>query len=82
MVRTQIQLTEDQALTLKTLAARRGVSVAELIRQAVTELLQSTDLIDPKERIKRAFEVAGRFRSRKSNVSVDQDRYLDEAYRK
>jgi len=40
MVRTQIQLTEDQALTLKTLAARRGVSVAELIRQAMEEYLE------------------------------------------
>ena len=35
MVRTQIQLSEKQAKALKKLAARRNVSVAELIRQAV-----------------------------------------------
>ena len=34
MVRTQIQLTEDQASRMKSAAARRGVSMAELIRRA------------------------------------------------
>ena len=35
MVRTQIQLTDDQAKTVKKLAMTRGVSMAEFIRQAV-----------------------------------------------
>ena len=35
MVRTQIQLTEEQAIKVKKIAARRGVSMAEVIRDAV-----------------------------------------------
>jgi hypothetical protein len=34
MVRTQIQLTNDQAKTVKKLAMPRGVSMAEFIRNA------------------------------------------------
>lgn len=37
MIRTQIQLTEEQARALKALAAARHVSVAELIRQSVDD---------------------------------------------
>jgi hypothetical protein len=40
MIRTQIQLTEEQARRLKAMAAERGTSVAELIRQGVDDLLQ------------------------------------------
>ncbi|MCI0416126.1 ribbon-helix-helix domain-containing protein [bacterium] len=82
MIRTQIQLTEEQAKTLKAMAADRGVSVAELIRQGVSELIASSNAIDYSERIKRAIQAAGRFHSRKSNISVKHDRYLDEAYSK
>ena len=41
MIRTQIQLSEKQAKALKSLAAGRNVSVAELIRQAVDEALRA-----------------------------------------
>ena len=40
MIRTQIQLTEEQAQRLKTLAAEQGKSVAELIRQSVDETIK------------------------------------------
>ncbi|MGH2555074.1 MAG: ribbon-helix-helix protein, CopG family, partial [Actinomycetota bacterium] len=33
MIRTQVQLTEEQARQLKRVAAERGVSLAEIIRQ-------------------------------------------------
>jgi predicted DNA-binding ribbon-helix-helix protein len=35
MVRTQVQLSEAQVRALKQIAAERGVSVAELIRQSL-----------------------------------------------
>jgi len=35
MVRTQVQLTEEQAKKVKKIAASRGVSMAEVIRDAV-----------------------------------------------
>lgn len=38
VIRTQIQLTEQQAQPLQALAKRRGVSMAELIRQGVDHL--------------------------------------------
>jgi Ribbon-helix-helix protein, copG family len=82
MIRTQIQLTKEQAKILKEIAAERGISMAELIRQGVSELIESSNAIDYTERIKRAIQVAGRFHSRKSNVSAKHDDYLVEAYSK
>lgn len=82
MVRTQIQLTEEQARLLKKLAAEQGVSVAELIREGVSEMLKDSHRMDPAERVKRALEIAGRFHSRKTDISSKHDRYLHHAYEK
>jgi len=49
MVRSQIQLTEEQFRSLKTASARTGKSMAELIRQAVDRFVSSSD-IDPRRR--------------------------------
>ena len=80
MVRTQIQLSEDQAQALKQLAARQETSMAELIRQAVDQLLRSASIVDPAERKRRALEAAGRFSSDVTDLSTQHDRYLAEAY--
>jgi Ribbon-helix-helix protein, copG family len=82
MVRTQVQLTEKQANTLKNLAASRYLSIAELIRQAVDTFIKSSSGIDIEERKKKALEIAGRFRSGKHDVSSKHDNYLSEAFRK
>jgi len=80
MIRTQIQLTERQASRLKTLAAARGVSVAELIRQSVDAFSSSAGQTDPEQRWRRAVDVIGRFHSNKADVSSRHDHYLAEAY--
>ncbi len=80
MVRTQIQLSEKQAKALKKLAARRNVSVAELIRQAVDEQLRAAGSIDGDERKRRALEAVGRFHSGLSDLSSAHDQYLAEAF--
>ncbi len=80
MVRTQIQLTEEQAAALKRLAAAKRVSVAELIRQGVENLLHSIGTISPEERRKRALAVAGRFHSGISDLSRKHDEHLAEAF--
>ena len=80
MVRTQIQLTEDQAKTLKKIAASRQLSVAEIIRRAVDTMIKSSIAADPEDRIKRALEIAGKFSSRKRDVSKRHDVYLAESY--
>ena len=40
MVRMQIQLTEEQAKTLKRIALSRHLSVAELIRKVIDTMIQ------------------------------------------
>ena len=80
MIRTQIQLTEEQAKAIKTLAMKRNTSVAELIRQSVDELLQKAVGTDIAERRRRALAAAGRFHSEKTDISTNHDDYLAEAY--
>ena len=81
MVRTQVQLTEEQVRRLRRLAHRRGASMAALVRQAVDNLLQSTD--DTRaERYARAESLVGSFEDREAatDVAEHHDDYLDEAF--
>jgi len=80
MVRTQIQLNEEQKKKLKKIAAERGVSVAELIRQGVDTILEAYGRPERGEMLQRAAAVAGRFRSNEKSVAQDHDRYLDRAF--
>ena len=82
MVRTQIQLTKAQARTIKKVAMEKGTSVAEVIRRAVENMVQSNPKISAQERIRRAIEIAGKFQSGKRNISRKHDEYLAEAYEK
>jgi RecA/RadA recombinase len=82
MVRTQIQLTEDQTKALKKIAQSRHLSVAELIRKAVDTVIKSSAVINVEERHKRALEIVGKFSSGKRDVSKKHDLYLTEAYNK
>jgi Ribbon-helix-helix protein, copG family. len=79
MVRTQIQLTEEQSERLKLKAAAKGVSMATLIRQAVDESLTEEDVTRIRER---ALSVAGTFRDRDgaTDVSERHDDYLADAF--
>lgn len=82
MVRTQIQLTEVQSQRLKQLAAQQGVSLAELVRQAIELLIQKVQEpeIDIEEKRRRARQISGKFRSGIQDLAVNHDHYLDEAY--
>ena len=80
MVRTQIQLTEEQAKKVKKIAAHRGVPMAEVIRDAIDGMIRSNARTIPQERRKRALEIVGKFRSGKSDVSIRHDAYLTEAF--
>jgi hypothetical protein len=82
MVRTQIQLTEDQTKALKKIAQSRHLSVAELIRKAVDTVIKSSAVINVEERHERALEIVGKFGSGKRDVSKKHDLYLTEAYSK
>jgi hypothetical protein len=80
MIRTQIQLTEQQTQRLKALAKERGVSMAELIRQSIDTLLESPGTTDREERKRRALSIVGMFRSDVPDLSTNHDEYLAEAY--
>jgi predicted Ser/Thr protein kinase len=79
MVRTQIQLTEDQAKKVKKIAAHRGVSMAEVIRDAIDGVIRPEARTVPEDRRKRALDIVGKFRSGKRDVSKRHDAYLAEA---
>lgn len=82
MVRTQIQLSEEQAKAVKRIAAAQGTSMAEVIRRAVDEIMITSPAGDVNERHERALAIVGKFRSGKRDISSNHDRYLAEAYRK
>jgi len=82
MVRTQIQLTEEQVKALKKIALSRHLSIAEIIRQAVDTVIRTNTMVDIEERRKRAIDIVGRFSSGKRDISRKHDRYLVEAFGK
>ena len=82
MVRTQIQLTEEQARKVKKIAASRGVAMAEVIRDAVEGAIRSNAGTVSEERRARAIAVLGKFRSGKKDISKQHDAYLTEAWSK
>ena len=82
MVRTQIQLTEEQAKASKKIALSRHLSIAELIRQAVDTIISTNTMVNIEERRKRAIDIVGRFSSGKRDISKKHDAYLVEAFDK
>ncbi len=60
MVRTQIQLTEDQARRVRRLAEEQGVSMAEVIRRCLDQVLKSGEP-DRSALYSRAEAVVGQF---------------------
>ena len=76
MVRTQVQLTEEQARALRSVAAEQGVSMAAVIRDLIEQGLRTPDAV----RKARALSVAGRFASGSRSVSRDHDRELEQAF--
>jgi hypothetical protein len=81
MIRTQVQLTETQNRLLEELRARRHVSKAELLRQAVDEFLARVAAeVGLDEQRAKALRVVGRYHSGRTDVSVRHDDHLAEAY--
>jgi Ribbon-helix-helix protein, copG family len=79
MIRTQIQLTEEQAAKAKRLAAERGVSMAEVIRELIDREPEADDRTERFARALTSIERGGfRDREEKTDVSVEHDRYLAE----
>lgn len=81
MIRTQVQLREEQSVTLRELAAKRNLSMAELMRMAIDRFLQAEGYRPRIERWERAREVFGRYsQGDGAAVSEEHDAYLTEIY--
>ncbi len=89
MIRTMVQLTEDQLNALKELAKARNVSIASLVRESVeqyvTTATQETERDEKRQRalafIKYIEEHPDEFRDieGKTDVSVNHDEYFVQA---
>ena len=79
MVRTQIQLTEDQRQMLRELSLSSHESVAALIRKAIDGFL-ITGKSDRIALYRQAMSVAGKYKTEPPDIAVEHDRYLVEAF--
>jgi len=88
MVRTMVQLTEEQVRALKTLAKTRKTSIAKLVRESVTVYV-ATAMSDPEQQKKKRRALAGLQKIKKAkyrdiagkkDVSINHDKYLEEIY--
>jgi predicted transcriptional regulator len=73
MVRTQIQLSEDEAAAVKRLASERSVSMAAVIRAAVDHYVQRESGVSIEERWRRSLAAVGGFHSGRSDLSQTHD---------
>ncbi len=80
MVRTQIQLTDEQASLLKEMAHENNESIASIIRKALDQFLLKQQ---PNRRrlYRQALSIVGKHRAGVHDISVEHDRYLEEEFR-
>lgn len=79
MVRTQITLTEAQHRRLLRVARSRGVSMAEVVRQAVDAAVPDEDA-EMLRRWERAKSVIGAFASAPEGVAERHDEFLPDEW--
>lgn len=80
MIRTQIQFTPEELGALRREAARRGVSISALVRDAVdSSLARPSPVTDRNELARRAVAAAGRFHSARGDLAKRHDDYFADA---
>ncbi len=90
MIRTMVQLTEEQLKALKELAKVRKTSVASLVRESVDQYVTTaTEETEREEKRQRALEFIKYIEEHpeefrdiegKTDVARNHDKYLDEIY--
>ncbi|MBU1569406.1 MAG: ribbon-helix-helix domain-containing protein [Proteobacteria bacterium] len=80
MVRTQIQLPEEQVVLLKKMALAQHKSMAEIIRQAVDYFAKAKEGSGEEQRRRRAMAAAGSFSSGVNDLAASHDSYLTEIF--
>ena len=81
MVRTQIQLTEEQMQRLREISMARHESMASLIRKAVDQFIL-TGKPGRSSLYRQAKSVVGKYKADRTDISVEHDRYLEKGYDK
>jgi hypothetical protein len=81
MKRTQIQLTEKQYSYLKEISAEKNISLAEVVREAISFYSASTVIIARDARIRDALSIIGKYSSGKKDISIKHDEYLEKAFK-
>jgi hypothetical protein len=79
MIRTQIQLTAEQAAYLKQQAGAQNVSMAELIRTSVAAFMHAAHAVSPADVRRRARAAAGKVHSGRHDLSTRHDDAFAEA---
>jgi Arc/MetJ-type ribon-helix-helix transcriptional regulator len=82
VVRTQVQLTEQQAEQLRRLSAQQQRLMADLIREALDDLLKRQDSSARQDRMRRATRAFGRFRSGTGDLARRHDAHFADAVAK
>ena len=82
LIRTQVQLTDQQLQALRQLSARSGRSISDLVRQGIDDHLRGRAEASDEERKQRAIRIAGMFASGQTDVSSKHDQYLADAFGK
>ena len=80
MIRTQIQFTQEQWEALKKLAASRHISISEVVRESVDQVIHSPENREIDEYQRLCVEIVGKYQSGLSDISANHDKYLSEIY--
>lgn len=78
MIRTQIQLPEEQLKWLRQQAAIEGVSMSEIVRRALRA--QQEKVVSRAELLQRVEDIIGKYHDPDPFVAQQHDEYLTEAY--
>jgi Arc/MetJ-type ribon-helix-helix transcriptional regulator len=80
MVRTQVQLPEEDLRELRRLAKEQHVSVSAMIRRGVKRVIEEQGKPTRRELMERALEVAGKYPSEVRDLGRRHDEFAAEAY--
>ncbi len=80
MNRTQIQLTDEQHKQLRELSKETREPISALIRKSV-DLLLLTRKPDRQYLYRQANAVIGKYEAGNPDISINHDKYLDEAFK-
>lgn len=77
VIRTQIQLEEEDFARVRDEAARRDQSIAAFVRESVKQALDAREAAGCRDR---ARELAGKYRSGSSDLARNHDAHLDHGW--